>query len=127
MRLDPFVYRAAELQSLDGGLVCLSPIADYTKTLEDLPTYSITYNGRCVGGAVLRGQNFHIAVLPEFRGLVGRQIIKAMNWGLSIQEPFIAKISTNNAEALRLIKFFGNNLVSQDATTLTYLITQRGN
>jgi len=125
MQLDPYVYRAAELQSSLGVFVQQVPSRVYAKAVESFPTFSITHSNKCVGGAILIEDRFHIAVLPEFRGLVGRQIIKAFYWGLSKQDPFFATVAKENKDAIRLIKFFNNTLVGQDAETLTYSITSK--
>ncbi|CAB5220292.1 hypothetical protein UFOVP236_20 [uncultured Caudovirales phage] len=126
MKLDTLVYRQAELQSSEGGLVYSIPLNQYMSVLDSLPSFSITYANRCVGGAVMRENRFHIAVLPEFRGLVGTQIIRAMEWGFTLHDPYIAMIERNNKDALRLAEFFNHTLIGQDASTLTFLLKPRG-
>lgn len=126
MEFDPYVYRQAELLSPSGGLVKETPIDAYIAALDTCKKYSITYANRCVGGAVMVENRFHIAVLPEFRGLVGNQIIRAMEWGFTLHDPYIAVFERGNKEALRLAKFFSHTLIGQDASTLTFSLKPRG-
>jgi hypothetical protein len=125
MKVDPFIYRQAELCSLDGDLVLQVPLNVYTAALDALPSYSILYANVCVGGAVMKENRFHIAVLPEFRGFVGNQIIRAMEWGFTLHEPYVAMIRKDNKEALRLVEFFNHTFISQNDSTLTFLLKSR--
>ena len=126
MRLDPFIYRMAELRAEDGHLVFGVNIDQYIKTLLSHKTHAIVSNGIQVGGAVMSGDRFHIAIIPEFRGMVSFQIVRAVEWGLSISNPFKAIVRKDRSEVRRLIDFFPNKLVGQDDNTLTFEIKPRG-
>jgi hypothetical protein len=121
-----YVYRLAEIFSDDGALVQSVPEEQYISELSACKTFPICFKGQAVGGAVMRQDRFHIAVMPMYRGRVGRQIIKAMEWGLSISNPFIANVRHDNIEALRIVEFYNHHLVGQDALTLTFSIEPRG-
>ena len=123
---DPYVFRLAELQSEAGDLVVGVPIDEYIKEIERCKTYSIEHSGMCVGGAIMKDERFHIAVLKDFQGLVGFQIIRAMMWGFSISTPFVAIVHKENKPVMRLVKFFNHQLIGQDAQTLTFALEPRG-
>jgi len=122
MKFDPLIYREAEINSIDGHLVSMVSVDEYVQAFEGFETFPITHNGKQVGGAAMRGFRFHIAVLPEYRGLVGRQIIKAFEWGLNISNPFIASVLTRNTAALGLIQRWPNELIYEFGGTQVYLI-----
>ena len=122
MTFDPLIYRQAEISSLDGHLVSCLSVDEYVKAFEGFQTFPIIHKGRQVGGAAMRGFRFHIAVLPEFRGMVGRQIVKAINWGLDISNPFIASVNTLNTAVLGLVRRMPNELIYEFGDTQVYLI-----
>jgi hypothetical protein len=122
MTFDPLIYRRAEISSIDGHLVSCLSVDEYVKAFDGFETFPIIYNREQVGGAAIRGSQFHIAVLPEYRGLVGRQIIKAFEWGLDISNPFIASVLTVNTAAQGLIRRWPNELIYDFGGTQVYLI-----
>jgi hypothetical protein len=122
MTFDPLVYRDAEINSIDGHLVSSVSVEEYVKAFEGFETFPVMYGGKQVGGAAMRSFRFHIAVLPEYRGLVGRQIVKAINWGLDISNPFIASVNTLNTAVLGLVRRMPNELIYEFGDTQVYLI-----
>ena len=71
---------------------------------------------------MMNGDKFHIAVLPKARGLVGKQIIQAIDWGFSIANPFLAVVSIHNEEVRNLMKRYKHRLVRTNNETLTFQI-----
>lgn len=125
MPFNPETFYQADRASHDVELFKLVNKHEYIQALIGLPCYSIDLRGVCVGGAVMNGDKFHIAVMPSARGYVGAKIIEAVEWGLSVCAPFIAEINRNNVEVMGVIERYVHELVDQDAQTLTYKIFQR--
>lgn len=119
---NPTAFYLAEKASQDAFLFDRIDADRYQRELADLPSFSIELGGICVGGAVMRRDRFHIAVLPAARGHVGRQILQAFSWGFTHASPLIANVRKDNAEAYSLITRFPHQLVVQDAETLTYAL-----
>lgn len=125
MAFNPEIFYQAERASHDAELFKLVDKEKYKNALIGLPCYSIELRGICVGGAVMKDDKFHIAVMPAARGYVGAKIIEAVDWGLSIKTPFLAEIKRNNVEVMGVIDRYTHELVDQDAETLTYKIFSR--
>ena len=124
--IDPYAYRLAELRSEHGHLVIPTRIDKYIEEFLKYPGYSINLNKVSVGGAIMCNDTFHIAIIPEAQGFVGRQIIKAIEWGFTFHNPFKANISKNGLSVKKLIDFFPNTLLYQDKETFTFNIYSRG-
>ncbi len=124
---NPYIFRLAELLSEDFFLVDSVPINTYLAALEKCRTRPILYNNEQVGGAVMNENKFHLAVLPKYRGLVGREILKACEWGFAMYNPFIAIVSASNTNALKLIKRYQYSVVGGLNNNLFFMITKRGN
>jgi hypothetical protein len=122
MQFDPEAFYQAERASQDQDLFKQIDKTQYINAIKRLPSFGISLGGISVGGAVMNGNRFHIAVQPVARGLVGGQIMDAFDWGFSLADPFLAVVAKGNLEALGLIKRYTHELVDQDAETLTYKI-----
>ena len=124
---NPYIFRLAELLSEDFFLVDAVPINTYLAHLKTCRTFPIMYKNEQVGGAVMNENKFHIAVLPKYRGLVGREIVKAFEWGFSICDPFLGVISPTNNAALKLVKRYKYSVMGGLNSNLVFMITKRGN
>ena len=124
--IDPYAYRLAELRSEHGHLVISTRIDKYIEEFLKYPGFSINLNKVSVGGAIMCNDTFHIAIIPEAQGFVGKQIIKAFEWGFTFHNPFKANISKTSLSAKKLIDFFPNTLLYQDKETFTFNIYSRG-
>ena len=119
---DSYVYYEAEKESCDKQHFALITKQEYVNAIKRNPKIRKRIDGVCVGGAVMNGDKFHIAVLPKAKGLVGKQIIQAIDWGFSIANPFLAVVSTHNNEVKNLMKRYKHRLVKTNNETLTFQI-----
>jgi hypothetical protein len=124
---NPYIFRLAELLSEDFFLVDSVPINTYLAHLETCRKFPIMYRNEQVGGAVMNENKFHIAVLPKYRGRVGREILRAIEWGFSINNPFIGIVSASNTDALKLVKRYQYSVMGGLNSNLVFMITKRGN
>jgi hypothetical protein len=124
---NPYIFRLAELLSEDFFLVDSVPINTYLAHLETCRKFPIMYRNEQVGGAVMNENKFHIAVLPKYRGRVGREILRAIEWGFSINNPFIGIVSASNTDALKLVKRYPYSVMGVLDSNLVFMITKRGN
>jgi len=118
-------FYAAEKNSIDGHLFNFISQEKYFSAIKYFPHYPIKFRNKLVGGALLDKNRFHIAVLKEYRGKVGKEIIASIDWGLSYFNPFEARINAKNVEAKNLIKRYKSKIIKKNDQEETYLIFRR--
>jgi hypothetical protein len=117
------MYTAAE--SSEGNLMRRYHITReaFIRRATGIPAIGMQIDGRCVGGAVICGFNFHLYVLPEYHGRWGFLFTPLMRWAFAHNDPLYALIQQDNSKVRRLIDRHDYPLIVERDGVMVYKLT----
>ncbi|MFZ6773927.1 GNAT family N-acetyltransferase [Undibacterium sp. SXout7W] len=97
---------------------------DFIAYYRDSPSIGFECGNVPFGGAILHGNDIHVAILPEFHGKWATLLPSALEWIFSQRDEVFGKAHRANRQSLRFIRRFGCKLIRSDEHFLIFSISR---
>lgn len=124
-KADLKVYYDADIRMYDRAWMAAHGFTEeaFIARYRDCPSVGFEQGGIPFGGVILDGNDFHIAILPEFHGKWGALLRPALAWLFSQRSEVRARVHRPNRQGLRFFRRLGAKLVESDGNFLIFSLS----
>ena len=96
-------------------------LENFIRFYQDCPSVGFADAGKIFGGAILHGEQMHLAILPDYEGRWGCLIPAFLSWLYALKDPVWGHVEAGNIKCMAFLKRLGWRQLASDSHTVSFI------